>query len=343
MRMPSDATKRTPSDATKRTPSDATKRTPSDATNRTPLDATKRTPSDATNRTPTDATNRTPSDATNRTPSIATKRMPSDATKRMPSDAPKRMPSDANNRTPSDATMRMPSATTKRMPSDPTMRSTSDATMRSTSDATMRSPSDATMSTPSDVTMRSPSDMNMISLLNTKIKSRKNYFRVLFICSLPREIINNSTPNSYLVRNGMARRFGPMEYTPCKTAQNNVLGPKPALFKTNNKTTLGGICGSSELCLPDSKVSQPHYTTTITTAPSLFRSRPGCNTSDTCFPQCSTSVDEARHLEDSSLLLQTAACHHHVDRRVNGGMGSSVELHSHCKRPLVTEGEISAH
>ena len=46
---------------------------------------------------------------------------------------------------------------------------------------------------------------------------------------------------------------------PCKTAQNNVLSPKPPLLKTNDKTTLGGICGSSEFCLPDSQVSQPHY------------------------------------------------------------------------------------
>ena len=86
----------------------------------------------------------------------------------------------------------------------------------------------------------------------------------------PGKIVTNSKPNSYLVWNGMAWRFGPMEYSPCKTARNNVFSPKPPLFKTNDKMTLGGIWGSSELCLPDSQVSQPHNATTITTAPPLF-------------------------------------------------------------------------
>ena len=126
------------------------------------------------------------------------------------------------------------------------------------------------------------------------------------------------------------------------------LEPKPSpLLKTNDKTLLGGISGSYTLSARFTSLSTSlcnHDYKKFTTAPPLIRSRLGCNTSDACFPQkCSTSVDESRHLEDSSSFLQTAACHDPLDRRVNRGMRSSIKLHSHCERPLVTEGEIPAH
>ena len=97
-------------------------------------------------------------------------------------------------------------------------------------------------------------------------KGRHNHAREVENHHQSRKIVTNSKLNSswlWVEWHGDLGQWNIRLYSPSKTTRNNVFSPKPPLFKTNDKTTLGGICGSSELCLPDSQVSQPHYAITI--------------------------------------------------------------------------------